>query len=160
MVDSVTTQAYDGDHNYVITVNDISDGTGLTDLKIVDVTTMNPNPGTHLVLWDIDYDVGAAGGVTLYWEGTPSKVLLALEPAGLDRYAGTFGGLRNDAQGATGNVLVSTHGFTSQSTFSLTLKFKKGGVRGFTGGGGPNAFITTSSNLFVYTSSASQVIAG
>lgn len=160
MADSVTTQVYDGDRNYVVTVNDISDGTGLLNYLLVDISTMNPNPGTNLVLWDIDYDIGDTGGVILYWEGIPNRVLLALEPAGLDRYAGTFGGLRNDAAAATGNVLVSTHGFTSESTFSLTLFFKKGGLRGFTGGGGPNTFITTSSHLFVLTSSGSQVIAG
>ncbi len=160
MVDAVTTQVYDGDHNYVVTVNDISDGTGLLDYLLVDVSTMSPNPGTHLVLWNVDYDIGAAGGATLYWEGIPNRVLLALEPAGLDRFAGTFGGLRNDAAAATGNVLVSTHGFTNQSTLSLTLYFKKGGLSGFTGGGGPDTFITTSSHLFVLTSSGSQVIAG
>lgn len=160
MVDAVTTQVYDGDHNYVITVEDISDGTGLTALKIVDVTTMHPNPGTHLVLWKVDYDIGTLGGVTLYWEGTPNKVLLALEPAGMDRDISRFGGLRCDASAATGNVLVSTHGFTNQSTFSITLEFKKGGLTGFTGGGGANVFITTSSGSFVFTSSSSQVIAG
>ena len=131
MADAVTTQVYDGARNYVITIEDISDGTGVTGLKIVDVTTMTPNPGTHLVLWRADYDVGAVGGVTLYWEGTPNKVLLAMEPAGIDRYAGTFGGLRNDALTPSGNVLLTTHGFVAGSTFSLTLEFKKGGITGF-----------------------------
>ncbi len=131
MADAVTTQVYDSVRNYVITANDISDGTGLNLVTLVDVSTMTPNPGEHLVLWRADYDVGDVGGVTLYWEGTPNRVLLAMEPGGVDRYVGTFGGLRNDALTPTGNILISTHGFVAGSTFSLTLEFKKGGVVGF-----------------------------
>jgi hypothetical protein len=130
MADTVTTQTYDGAHNFVITMNSLSDGTGETLVKKVDVTTMNPNPTTHLVLWRCSYNI-QAGSVELYWEGSPNKILLSLSGSMTDREFRRWGGLRDDALTPTGNVLLSTIGFAANSGYSITLEFKKGGITGF-----------------------------
>lgn len=127
MADNVVTQIYDGAHNLVVNIQDLSDGTGLTLLKIVDVTTLNPNPGTHLVLWRINYDV-KGGQVILYWEATTNELLVVMQDEEATREFGNYGGLKNNAgTGVTGNVLLSTQGFVANSSFSLSLEFKKGG---------------------------------
>lgn len=127
MADALTTQLYDGEHNVVFNMQDLSDGTGLALLKIIDVTTLKPNPRTHLVLWRVNYDV-VGGQVVVYWEATVNTPLLIMKDALHSRKFNKYGGLKNNAgAGATGNVLISTSGFGADSSFSLTLEFKKGG---------------------------------
>lgn len=128
MADALTTQHYDGARNYTIKLVDISDGTGLSLVKVVDVTTMNPNPGVHLKVRKIQYTIHS-GAVILYWEATTNVpiVFLAEGTDMLDFSKVYAGGYPNNAgTGVTGNILLSTVAFAANSGFSVELELLKG----------------------------------
>lgn len=128
MPNNITVQDYDGEHNYVITMNNRCDGSGDETLVTkVDVSTLIPNPGDHLVLWHANWVI-SGGVVNLYWAGTPNRLLQSLSQVSDDRQYSRFGGIRNDAVLATGDVLLSTIGFVAGSSYTITLEFKKDGT--------------------------------
>jgi hypothetical protein len=127
MADLVVTQLYDGARNVVVNIQDLSDGTGLNLLKIINVALLVPNPGIYLKLYKVNYDV-KGGQVILYWEATSDELLLLMQDEEATRDFSGFGGIKNNAgAGVTGNVLLSTQGFVANSSFTLNLEFKKGG---------------------------------
>lgn len=127
MADTVTTQTYDGERNVTVILNNLSDGTGETLVKKLDVTTLHPNPAAHIKLWRAFHDV-TDGEVILYWEGTPNRLLATLSSASPDLDFSRTGGLIDDATSGTGNVLLSTVGFVQNSSYTIRLEFKKGGT--------------------------------
>lgn len=125
MADVVTSTIYDGARNVILTLGNISDATGQSGVTILDPATLLPNPGTHLVLWRVTYDV-KGGGVNIEWGGTPNKSMIAMSGADTRDFS-RFGGIRNDALTPTGLIRISTIGFAAGSTYSVILEFKKGG---------------------------------
>lgn len=128
MADALTSQAYDGARNYQIKLVDVSDGTGFIAHKVVDVTTMTPNPGIHMKVRRIRYTI-AGGSVLLLWEATTNVpiVWLATGTDILDFskvYAGGYP--NNGGTGATGNILLTTEGFGATSGFTIDLEIIKG----------------------------------
>ncbi len=114
----------------VVNLNGLSDGTGESAVLKLDVSTLVPDPGTHLVLWRCSYNI-VAGSVDLYWDANADKLLLSMSGSMTDRDFSRFGGLKNDAgAGVTGDVMLTTVGFLANSGYSITLEFKKGGIVG------------------------------
>lgn len=134
MADTVTTQVYNGEHNYVVTIENVSDGTGQSNVVIVNASTITSGVITKLVLWKCSYNI-KAGSVTISWDDTARRQLLFMSdavPGMTHRDFSEFGGLSNSASSlfdSTGNVLLTTNGFGVTSGYSITLEFKKVGVR-------------------------------
>jgi len=129
--DAVSSQLYDGARNVVVHLNNVSDGTGQTNALIVDVSTLTPNPTTHLALWRASFSI-RGGGVIISWDATVDQQLLFMGDGGPGELDfSPWGGLWNNAgAGVTGDVLLSTVGFAANSGYSITLEFKKGGIYG------------------------------
>jgi len=128
MADVTTSQVYDGARNYQIKLTNASDGTGQSAVKVIDVTTMTPNPGTHMKLRRLRYTV-AGMSVRLQWEASSPVDIAILEQGSniLDFsriYAGGYP--NNGGAGVTGNVLLTTVGQISGSSYTVELEFIKG----------------------------------
>ena len=125
MADAVTSSAtIDGERNYVITLTNLSDGTGESAVKKVDITGLHPVP-TSLRLEKVSGTV-AGMNVELLW-GASSKVkFLVLSDAQIDLDFSDIGGLPDPkASGFDGCVYLTTANQSSGSSYSLTLHFKK-----------------------------------
>lgn len=127
MADAITSQAYDGARNYQVKLTNYSDGTGQTAAVVVNVSTLVPNPGVHLKLRRIKYNIGGMY-VRLQWAGTPNQDIAILANGQdildfTDEYAG---GYPNNAGTATGNVLLTTEGALAGSNYTIILDFIKG----------------------------------
>lgn len=130
MADLVTSQIYDGVRNVRGHFTNLSDGTGETDVKKIDVTTLVPDPSVHLVIWGIEYDV-KGGGVSVLWDATPTpQQILYLSTGNRALWYRKDGGLivPTSLAGATGSILFSTKGFMPNSGYTITLHLKKGGT--------------------------------
>jgi hypothetical protein len=130
MADVVTVQTLRDDrNNYVVKMTNISDGTGETNIKKVDITSLvGYQAGARLSLRRVDWSLDA-GTVELKWEGANTashKTIVTCSGANeldiLDAAA-----IPNNATGATGSVLLSTRGFTSSSHYTLIAQFRKTG---------------------------------
>lgn len=128
MVDVTGSQVYDGRRNYQIKLTDFSDGTGQSAVKVVDVTTMTPNPGVHIKLRRVRYSINIMS-VRLQWEAS-SPVDIVFLAQGQDildfskEYAGGYP--VPVVAGATGNVLLTTYGQIVNASYSIDLEFIKG----------------------------------
>lgn len=127
MADVTTSQAYDGARNYQIKLTNESDGTGQSGVKVVDVTTMTPNPGAHIKLRHVRYSITGMT-VRLIWGGTPNKDLVILTPGTdeLDFSKNYAGGWPDNATAGTGDILLTTIGAINGSSYTLELEFIKG----------------------------------
>lgn len=128
MADTVHSQLYDGIRNINLKYTIFSDGTGQTNTKIIDVTTLVPNPGVHMKLRRIRYNIDGMY-VRLLWEATTS-IDIAILGNGQDmldfskEYAGGF---PNDAGvGVTGSILLTTVGQLNGSNATINLELIKG----------------------------------
>lgn len=128
MADTYSSQVYDGARNYIIKMVDRSDGTGLSALKVVDVTTMTPNPGLHMKIKRIRYSIHS-GAVLLQWEATsPIDIVYIPENTNILDFSQLYcsGWPNNAGAGATGNILLTTFGFMPNSGFTIDLEIIKG----------------------------------
>lgn len=128
MADTVTSQLYDGARNVNLKYTIYSDGTGQNGTDILQVSTLNPNPGVHLKLRRIRYAI-AGMYIRLQWDAT-TPIDIAILGNGQDildftnEYAGGFP--NNGGTGVTGNVLLTTEGQVAGSNCTLNLEFIKG----------------------------------
>lgn len=127
MADATSSQIYDGARNLSVKLTNVSDGTGQTAAKVVDVTTLTPNPGTHLKLRRIKYSIESMS-VRLQWEGTPNQDLVLISNGEniLDFSKEYAGGIPNNAASPTGNVLLTTIGAAANSNYVIDMEFIKG----------------------------------
>jgi hypothetical protein len=131
MADTVTVQTLRDDrNNYVVKMTNISDGTGETNVKKVDITSLvGYQAGARLSLRRVDWSLDN-GYAQLKWEGANTashKTIVTMSSANpsfdmLDNAA-----VPNNATGATGSVLLSTTGFTSSSHYTVVAQFRKTG---------------------------------
>ncbi|NVN13409.1 hypothetical protein [Nguyenibacter vanlangensis] len=131
MADVTTTQVIaNGPRNLIVRLTDVSDGTGLSAVKIVDAQSpafavRGQVPGVHLKLVRIVYDVHDMA-VRLQWDGTEPVDLVTLSGFGHLDFR-RFQGIPNPrAAGATGSILLSTIGAAANATFTLDLEMIKG----------------------------------
>jgi len=130
MPDTVTTAVVVNDaRNIVIKWTNLSDATGEVAVKKFDTTNpiFAPSPGTHLKIWSIAYDV-KNGNLRVLWEATANQDCFVLGGFANVVDYGHFGGIivPPGLAGATGSILFTTVGFALNSSYTVTIHFKKG----------------------------------
>ncbi|GAA4478315.1 hypothetical protein [Gluconacetobacter asukensis] len=131
MADVTTVQVIaNGPRNLVLRVTDVSDGTGLAAMKIVDAQSMafsvgGAVPGVHLTVRRIAYDVHGMVA-RLQWEATEPVDLATLSGFGHLDFR-RFQGVPNPkVAGATGSILLTTMGAGAGSAVTIVLEMIKG----------------------------------
>ena len=136
MADAVTSQTLaDGDKIAVVKLTNISDGSGESSVKKIDVSALASNSaGTacaHATINQIWYDIGGMR-VALEWNATSNVVAAVL---GGSSAAGnvsghmdfrSFGGVKNTlASGYDGDIDLTTHGHTAHDHYTIVLELSK-----------------------------------
>ncbi len=136
MADAVTSQTLaDGDKIAVIKLTNISDGTGESSVKKVDVSALAANSAgaacAHATINQIWYDIGGMR-VALEWNATSNVVAAVLGgSAAAGNVSGymdfrSFGGIKNTlASGYDGDIDLTTHGHTNHDHYTIILEVSK-----------------------------------
>ena len=128
MADAVTSQTiFDGDKKVIQKFTNISDGTGESEVKKVDVSALTTNGHgqtcTSVTIEKIWWQcVGMK--TRLFFDATSNAFIIELgeNQSGYHDYS-SFGGLKNNAgSGVTGDILFTTVGHSSADTYLLRLK--------------------------------------
>lgn len=130
MANVVTTQILeDGARNAIVKITGTLDTANLTNQLVVDCTTLTQG-GTaqapvQVRVDHLDYSISDPLELQLMWDGTPAVPMLPLAGRGRMSFW-NFGGLQNNATtGKTGNITLSTTGWTGTQIFSLVLELVK-----------------------------------
>ena len=136
MADAVTSQTLvDGGKTAIIKLTNISDGTGESAVKKVDVSALTSNSNgdacTRVSITQVWYDIGGLR-VSLDFDASSNVVGLVL---GGSAAAGTtmgymdfrsFNGIKNNAgSGITGDIDLTTHGHTAHDHYTIILELSK-----------------------------------
>jgi hypothetical protein len=136
MADAVTSQTLaDGDKIAVIKLTNISDGTGESSVKKIDVSALAANSAgaacAHATINQIWYDIGGMR-VALEWNATSNVVAAVLGgSAAAGNVSGymdfrSFGGIKNTlASGYDGDIDLTTHGHTNHDHYTIILEVSK-----------------------------------
>ena len=136
MADAVTSQTIiDTDKRAVIKLTNISDGTGESSVKKVDVSALNANVKgescTRVTIVQVWYDIGGLRAA-LEFDATSNVVGLVLGgSAAAGNVQGhwdyrSFGGIKNNAgSGITGDIDLTTHGHTNHDHYTIVLELRK-----------------------------------
>ena len=131
MADAVTSQTlFDGDKHVVMKFTNISDGTGESAVKKVDVSALESdiygNTCTSVAIEKIWWQcIGMK--VQLFFDASSNKFIIELgeNQSGYHDYS-EFGGINNNAgSGKTGDIDFTTVGHTSADTYTIILKMRK-----------------------------------
>ena len=132
MADAVTSQTlFDGDKHVVMKFTNISDGTGESAVKKVDVSALesdiNGNTCTSVAIEKIWWQcIGMK--VRLFFDATSDAFIIELgeNQSGYHDYS-EFGGITNNAaaSGKTGDIDFTTIGHSSADTYTIILKMRK-----------------------------------
>ena len=130
MVDNVKTNVlFSGGRRYAVHLEGISDGSGETNVIKVDLSGLHQFTGAtpcSLALMDISFNIEGFTYVVLYWQRDASNIeMVTLKGRGSISYA-SYGGLQDpnrDGTG-TGNILLSSVGAASGTTYQIDLEFK------------------------------------
>ena len=131
MADTVSSQTlYDGSKTAVLKFTNISDGTGESAVKKVDVSALNSdsdgNPCTGVVIERLWWQcIGMK--VQILWDASSNLLCIELgENQSGDHDYTIFGGLTNDAgSGKTGDIDFTTVGHTSGDTYTVIMYLRK-----------------------------------
>jgi hypothetical protein len=137
MADAVTSQTIiDTDKRAVIKLTNISDGTGESSVKKVDVSALNARSVdsascSRVTIDQVWYDVGGLRAA-LEFDATSNVVGLVLGgSAAAGNVSGhwdyrSFGGIKNNAGGGiTGDIDLTTHGHTAHDHYTIVLELRK-----------------------------------
>ena len=132
MADAVTSQTlFDGDKHVVMKFTNISDGTGESAVKKVDVSALesdiNGNTCTSVAIEKIWWQcIGMK--VRMFFDATSDAFIIELgeNQSGYHDYS-EFGGITNNAaaSGKTGDIDFTTIGHSSADTYTIILKMRK-----------------------------------
>ena len=131
MADAVTSQTlFDGDKHVVMKFTNISDGTGESAVKKVDVSALesdiNGNTCTSVAIEKIWWQcIGMK--VRMFFDATSDEFIIELgeNQSGYHDYS-EFGGIKNNAgSGKTGDIDFTTVGHSSADTYTIILKMRK-----------------------------------
>ena len=131
MADAVTSQTlFDGDKHVVMKFTNISDGTGESAVKKVDVSALesdiNGNTCTSVAIEKIWWQcIGMK--VRMFFDATSDKFIIELgENQRVYHDYSEFGGIKNNAgSGKTGDIDFTTVGHSSADTYTIILKMRK-----------------------------------
>lgn len=127
MTDTVgSTVLFNGKQRYSIELRNTSDGTGETNVKKVDISTLVGPLGqgqapTHVAIEKVQYAIQGFSSVLLSFDRTSDVNALVL-PAGngLKDFSKVYG-LVDVGTGDTGDVLLTTRGAVNGATYDITL---------------------------------------
>ena len=131
MADAVTSQTlFDGDKHVVMKFTNISDGTGESAVKKVDVSALESdiygNTCSSVAIEKFWWQcIGMK--VRLFFDATSDAFIIELgeNQSGYHDYS-EFGGIKNNAgSGKTGDVDFTTVGHSSADTYTIILKMRK-----------------------------------
>ena len=131
MADAVTSQTiFDGDKKVIQKFTNISDGTGESEVKKVDVSALTTNGHgqtcTSVTIEKIWWQcVGMK--TRLFFDATSNAFIIELgeNQSGYHDYS-SFGGLKNNAgSGVTGDILFTTVGHSNGDAYSIILVLTK-----------------------------------
>lgn len=126
-VELKSTTIFDGNRTVTMSFTGISDGSGgLTGVTLVDPSLLKP-PAKSVKINGIDGMV-SYGVVELYWDALPPVKFAELSGENISLDYEAQGKLTNKIAGpdATGKILISTVGFSLNSSFQLKLDMTKG----------------------------------
>ena len=128
MADAVDSRViYNGKRYYVVHLQNNSDGTGESAVNKVDISTLTTADGGVCTYTAIDTIVGEVWGgeVQLVWDHTTDDKIALL--SGFVNIDWSYEGGKVDPRSAgdTGDILLTTNGFTSASGYDLTLRIRK-----------------------------------
>lgn len=114
----------DGPRNVVVKATGVLDTSDVTNIVIVNAAALLLVP-PKLKIMKINYSVSDGMNVQLNWDATTDVPILTL--SGQDHIEfDKFGGLvNNSGAGRTGNILLSTIGWSGVKSYSLTLELRK-----------------------------------
>jgi len=125
VVDSIV--LHNGTRKYVIRLTNASDSTGETGVTKVDISGLtgpNGSSPTRTVIEEIEYDVQGFSSVRLYWDHTTDDEIAMLSGTGYKDYR-PYGGLVDPgSSGGTGDILLTTIGATTTSTYSILISMR------------------------------------
>ena len=136
MADAVTSQTLsDGDRIAVMKFTNLSDGTGESSVKKVDISALAANSAgetpARATIEQIWYDIGGMR-VALEWNATTNVVAAVLGgSAAAGNVSGhmdfrSFGGIKNtEASGADGDIDLTTSGHTNLDHYTVVLQLRK-----------------------------------
>ena len=136
MADAVTSQTLaDGDRIAVMKFTNLSDGTGESSVKKVDISALAANSAgetpARATIEQIWYDIGGMR-VALEWNATTNVVAAVLGgSAAAGNVSGhmdfrSFGGIKNtEASGVDGNIDLTTSGHTNLDHYTVVLQLRK-----------------------------------
>jgi len=105
----------------------VSDGTGESAVKKVDVSALSPACGS-VIINKIHYNIiGMA--VAIGWDATTDVVACVVQGDGVLDYRAICGGLTNNAgAGVTGDILFTTTGHSAGDSYNIILEMTKVGA--------------------------------
>ena len=136
MADVVTSQTLsDGDRIAVMKFTNLSDGTGESSVKKVDISALAANSAgetpARATIEQIWYDIGGMR-VALEWNATTNVVAAVLGgSAAAGNVSGhmdfrSFGGIKNtEASGVDGDIDLTTSGHTNLDHYTVVLQLRK-----------------------------------
>lgn len=128
MADAVDSKVIqNGNRYYVLHIQNNSDGTGESGVTKVDISTLNaPNgsPCTYTSIESISGEVWG-GEVQLLWDHTTDdEIALCSGFVNFD-WSWEGGNVDPRSAGDTGDIKLTTNGFTATSGYDLTIRLKK-----------------------------------
>ena len=119
---------------YIVHLSNISDGTGESAVIKVDKSTLLAKDGAEPASLDIEscrWNVQGFASVRILWDHTTDDVAMAMSGSGYEEYANpkvlSVGSALDDPRsaGGAGDILLTTNGGASGSTYDIELVLKK-----------------------------------
>jgi|TARA_R100000149_G_C5853121_1_gene121246 hypothetical protein len=129
MADAVTsTIIQDGEKDFIVQLTNVSDGTGESAVKKVDVSALSARKSdgaacTGVKLKTVYYSILDFTAVLLEWDASSNTLCIELNPNadGVLDFS-SFGGLQNTSgSGKTGDIDLTTVGASSGDTYLIVL---------------------------------------
>ena len=126
LVDTVVLR--NGKRDYTVRLLNKSDGTGESAVTKVDISTldaMNGSACTYTSILSITGTVSGGGEVYLYWDHTTADEIAYVSGFVNNDYSYEGGLVDPKSSGGTGDLLLTTVGFSSGSGYDLTIRLRK-----------------------------------
>jgi len=120
-IDAVTAvQQFAGSRRAIYSFTDVSDGTGESAVKKIDISTLPGNPAAVRIVKAYYNTFGMAVKITT--DHTTDDTVMVLQGDGSFDFS-FFGGLKDPASaGDTGDILFTTVGHTASDTYNIVLE--------------------------------------
>ena len=133
MADTVDTKVlFNGTRMYSVRLTNVSDGTGESAVTKVDISTLigpKDSAPTYTKIREILWSIQGFTSVRLFWDHTTDDEIQVLSAGnGYMNWIGLGGETDPKSTGGTGDILLTTSGTTSGSTYDITIVLElKGG---------------------------------